>query len=121
MPPIPCMHCGVNFMRTTTEPDGIKLCNNCTVKENLRNPPKEDKMENTVEILIKCSREEQIEIEEICITQSKDFSRYFLELHHGSQAALAEIKRLKSLPSVEESKETIEKVNSFKTNKGGKK
>ena len=97
-------------MRTTTEADGIKLCNNCLVKENLRNPPREAQMENTVEILIKCSREEQIEIEEICITQSKDFSRYFLELHHANVIFEKEAKRL-----TEENKtKPKEKVEEFK-------
>lgn len=120
MPPIPCSHCGGNFMRTTTDPDSPKLCNNCLVREEKRNPRKEEVMD-TVDILIRCPREDQIEIEEICINQGKDFSRYFLELHYGSQAAIEEIKRLKNLPSVEESTKTIDKVNSLKTSKAGKK
>lgn len=122
LPPIPCMHCGVNFMRTTTNPEAPRLCNNCLLKENIRNPRKEDNMEETtVQILITCPRQDQIDIEEICINQGIDFSRYFLELHYGSQAAIAEMKRLQALPPVEESAKTIEKVNSLKTSKGGKK
>lgn len=39
----------------------------------------------TVDILIKCPRQVQIDIEEYCINQGIDFSRYFLELHHAKQ------------------------------------
>lgn len=34
-----------------------------------------------IEILIKCPRDIQIEIEEYCINQGVDFSKYFLKLH----------------------------------------
>lgn len=98
MPPIPCSHCGTQFMRTNQDFENEKLCNNCFVKENLRNTKKENSMNDAVEILIKCSREEQIEVEEICISQSKDFSRYFLELHHASQAAIEEMRKLSDHP-----------------------
>lgn len=80
MPPIPCAHCGNNFMRTTLDPEAPKLCNNCSVKEEKRNPKPKEKM-STIDILIKCPREVQIEIEEYCITHGMDFNRYFLELH----------------------------------------
>lgn len=93
MPPIPCAHCGVNFMRTTTDAEAPKLCNNCLLREQQK-PRKEAPMENIVDILIKCPRQDQIEIEEICINQGIDFTRYFLELHYGSQAAIQEMKRL---------------------------
>lgn len=93
MPPIPCAHCGVNFMRTTTDPEAPKLCNNCLFREEQRNPKERDKMK-TVEILIKCPQETQIEIEELCINQGINFSRYFLELHYASQSAIATMKEL---------------------------
>lgn len=94
MPPIPCSHCGGNFMRTTTDPESPKLCNNCLVREEKRNPRKEEVMD-TVDILIRCPREDQIEIEELCINQGIDFSRYFLELHYGSQAVIETLKEHK--------------------------
>lgn len=80
MPPIPCAHCGHNFMRTTLDPEAPKLCNNCIVREGNRQQKKEDKMD-TVDILIKCPKDIQIEIEELCINVGIDFTKYFLQLH----------------------------------------
>lgn len=80
MQPIPCAHCGNNFMRHTLDPEAPKLCNNCIVKENLRNPKKEKPMQ-TVDVLIKCPPQVQAEIEEHCITVGIDFTKYFLNLH----------------------------------------
>lgn len=84
MTPVPCAHCGYNFMRRTTDPEAIRLCNSCDIRENIRNPPKDKKME-TVDILIKCPLKVQAEIEEYCIAIGMDFSKYFLNLHerHG--------------------------------------
>lgn len=73
-------------MRTTTDLEKPKLCNNCLLREEQRTPRKEETMQNNVDILIRCTREEQIEIEEICITENKDFSRYFLELHRTKKS-----------------------------------
>ena len=86
MSPIPCAHCGYNFMRQSTDLEAPKLCNSCQVRELIINPKSRNQMEN-VKILIECSQEEQREIEEICIRDGKDFSRYFLELHYGSLEA----------------------------------
>ena len=83
MNPIPCAHCAVNFMRTTMDPSAPKLCNSCLLHEERRNPKKGEKME-TVDILIRCPRQTQIEIEEFCITMGLTFSEYFLKLHAGS-------------------------------------
>lgn len=94
MPPIPCGHCGNNFMRPTLDPEAPKLCNNCLVREEKRNPQGKVKMETTVGILINCPKDTQIEIEELCINQGIDFSRYFLELHYGSQAAIQTMKEM---------------------------
>lgn len=120
MHPIPCNHCGNNFMRPTLDPEAPRLCNNCTIREEKRNPKKAETM-STVDILIKCSREEQIEIEEICINQGIDFSRYFLELHHGSQAVIEAARECKGgdIPEGEEpmNHEPIREVK----NKGKKK
>lgn len=72
-------------MRQTTDPEAIRLCNSCDIRENIRNPPTEKKME-TVDILIKCPIKTQAEIEEYCMSFGMDFSKYFLELHekHGA-------------------------------------
>lgn len=104
MPPIPCAHCGNNFMRPTIDPEAPQLCNNCSVREEKRNPQNKAKMETTVDILIKCPQKVQFEIEELCINQGIDFSRYFLELHYGSQSAIEAMEEYKATP---EYKETI--------------
>jgi len=84
MHPIPCSHCGYNFMRQTLDPEVPTLCNNCSLKEELRNPKKEKRME-TVDILIKCQKQVQNEIEEICINRGVSFTKYFLDLHESSK------------------------------------
>lgn len=81
MPPIPCAHCGINFMRIDSDPKRPKLCNSCLLKEERRNPTQKVTMD-TIEIVIKCPRDVQIEIEEYCINKGIDFSKYFLSLHH---------------------------------------
>lgn len=86
MNPIPCAHCGVNFMRPTMDPEAPKLCNNCSLREEKRHPTKGKPMD-TVDILIKCPIETHIEIEEICINNGGDFSKYFLGLHEKAQGA----------------------------------
>lgn len=83
MSPLPCAHCAMNFMRTNPDPDAPKLCNNCIVREELRNPKKGEKMD-TVEILIKCPKEVHAQIEEYCMARGKDYSKYFLNLHEES-------------------------------------
>lgn len=85
MSPIPCSHCGCNYMRPTTDPEAPKLCNCCLIKEEKRNPKKEYEP-MTVDILIKCPRAVQIEIEEMCINRGIDFTKYFLELHVESKS-----------------------------------
>lgn len=84
MPPIPCAHCGFNFMRVDLNPDKQPLCNNCLIKEELRSPPKEKNMEY-IEIKIQIPLEEHKEIEEICINEGISFSSYFLSLYHSLQ------------------------------------
>jgi hypothetical protein len=71
-------------MRQQNEPDGPRLCNSCEVRENIRNP--KGKEMQTVGILIQVPKETQIEIEEYCIANGKDFSKYFLELHLARKA-----------------------------------
>lgn len=80
MNPIPCAHCAVNFMRTTPDPEAPKLCNSCLLKEEIRNPNKEKKMD-TVNIVIKCPKTVQHAIEEYCINSGIDFTQYFMSLH----------------------------------------
>ena len=83
MQPVPCNHCGYNFMRKNLDPDAPKLCNSCEVRENIRNP-QGNKMD-TIGILIQCPKDEHIIIEELCINEGIDLTRYFLDLHHASQ------------------------------------
>lgn len=93
MPPIPCMHCGNNFMRHNIDPEAPRLCNNCSVKENIRNPKGVSKMQ-IITIQIECPRETQIEIEEICINQGVNFSQYFLDLHEQATREVHPIEEL---------------------------
>lgn len=80
MPPTPCAHCGNNFMMNVNDAEALKLCNNCMYKEQKKNPKKGNDMEN-VGILIQCPKKIQVEIEEYCINNGMDFSKYFLDLH----------------------------------------
>jgi len=81
MQPIPCNHCGFNFMRQTIDPEAPKLCNSCAIREEKRSPTKKDIMP-TIDIVIKCPVAIQADIEEYCINKGMDFSKYFLSLHH---------------------------------------
>jgi len=83
MQPVPCNHCGYNFMRQNLEPDAPRLCNSCEVRENIRNP--QGKKMDTIGILIQCPKDEHIVIEELCINQGIDLTKYFLKLHRDSQ------------------------------------
>lgn len=98
MHPIPCSHCGNNFMRRNLDPDAPKLCNNCEVREEKRNPKKEDKMTAHVNILIKCPIPEHREIEEHCINEGIDMTKYFMELHYGMKSCKEEIMKVSNHP-----------------------
>lgn len=106
MHPIPCAHCGQNFMRHTLSQFSNNLCHNCLLREEKRNPKKEEFMEtDTIDILIKCPRNIQKEMEEYCIKQGFDFSTYFLQMYHFFNA---------SIQSVEmEEKSCLDKHNQF--------
>lgn len=83
MSPIPCSHCGNNFMRQTIDPEAPKLCNNCSLREEKRNPKKEGNMElDIVNILVKCPKHLYTDIEEVCINNGTTPSDYFLKLHY---------------------------------------
>ena len=41
-------------MRPTPDPEAPKLCNNCLVREEKRNPTKKETMEQTIDIKITC-------------------------------------------------------------------
>ncbi len=77
MPPIPCPHCGINFMRTIMNPEQKQLCNNCLVKEQIRKPKEEGKLE-TIDILIKCPKHIHAEIEEFCMNRGTNYTQVFL-------------------------------------------
>jgi hypothetical protein len=85
MHPIPCSHCGSNFMRPTLDPDAPKLCNNCLVREEKRNPKKKEIMEKTIDIKIQCSVETYNRIEEYCVNRGMDMTEYFLLAHEQYQ------------------------------------
>lgn len=80
MQPIPCSHCGFNFMRQTTDPEAPRLCHSCKIREEKRSPTKKETMK-TIDIVIKCPVLIQAEIEEYCMNNGMDFTRYFLNLY----------------------------------------
>jgi len=82
MPPIPCAHCGVNYMRHSLDPEAPKLCNNCT--NTIQQKPKEKIPVTDIKVIIMMPSKIQAEIEEICINMGVDFSEYFLSLHRLS-------------------------------------
>lgn len=73
-------------MRRDLTPDAPRLCNGCEVRENQRNP--KGKKMDTIGILIQCPKDEHIHIEEHCINQGIDLTRYFLDLHYIRKAEL---------------------------------
>ena len=79
MPPIPCAHCGVNYMRHSLDPEAPKLCNNC--QNTVQQKPKEKPPVTDIKVIIMMPSKLQAEIEEICINEGVDFSEYFLNLH----------------------------------------
>lgn len=107
MPPIPCAHCGSNFMRPTNDPEAPKLCNNCLVREEKRNPTKKENMEATIDIKICTPVHIHNEIEEYCINNGINLSQYFLSLHETFKTKNEE------LPSEipEEPKESLSESN----------
>lgn len=79
MPPIPCAHCGNNFMKADLNPDSHKLCNNCFLRQELRTN-KKGKTMDTIDILIKVPSKIYAIIEEKCMSNGMDCSQYFLSL-----------------------------------------
>ena len=79
-PPIPCAHCGTNFMRRDLNPESPKLCNTCELKEKNKPKPKEKNM-TEVQMLITIDRKTQIEIEEHCVNHGISISTYVMTLH----------------------------------------
>ena len=71
-------------MNPRVDLDAPKLCNNCIVREERRVPKVKDKNE-TIDILIKCDKHIQKEIEEICISRGLSFGEYFISLHELSK------------------------------------
>lgn len=80
MQPIPCAHCAINFMRTTPNPEAPKLCNSCLIKEERRNPKMNENLD-VISVLIKLPRKIHHDIEESCINQGVDLTKYFLNLY----------------------------------------
>ena len=68
-------------MRPTPNPEAPKLCNNCLVREEKRNPTKKETMDQTIDIKITCPINIHNEIEEHCINSGINLSDYFLSLH----------------------------------------
>lgn len=83
-PPVPCAHCGTNFMRRDLNPDAPKLCNNCEYNNRQREQNRinnKEKSNSQIQLLITCDRSTQIEVEEICMNQGLSISEYFIRMH----------------------------------------
>lgn len=80
MSPVPCSHCGYNFMRQSTDLDRPRLCNNCDIRDKIRYPKEEKKME-TVDVIVKCPKSFYNAIEESCINKGLSPSDYFMSLY----------------------------------------
>lgn len=104
-PPIPCAHCGINFMRRDLALDAPKICNSCIQKEKKRKTKGTVKMDE-MKITIGCSQEEHAKIEEICINQGINYTDYFMNLH---KLNTQEEWKVKELPQEEEKEEPEQK------------
>lgn len=98
-------------MPPTIDPEAPKLCNNCLIREQKRTSNHKVKVRDTVDILIRCPKETQIEIEEYCINEGIDFSRYFLELHYARIDPLVALKELKDV--MHDPKDLSEETSDF--------
>lgn len=76
-------------MRHTLDLENETLCNSCEVREEIRNPKGKKKMA-TIDILIKCPAETYAEIEEMCMNQGTNATKYFLGLHASNSPQLKE-------------------------------
>jgi hypothetical protein len=113
MNPIPCAHCGNNFMRPTIDPEAPKLCNNCLIREEKRNPPKKENMEQTIDIKIKCPISVHNYIEEYCLNNGIDLTKYFLSLHESFK----QVQEMENPSEIEESQVSESKSSSHKSKK----
>jgi hypothetical protein len=94
-------------MNPSTDPESPKLCNNCVVREQ-RRTPKMTVKEETIDILVKCPKKIQREIEEICIAKGMSFAEYFLNLHYREIEKLREREKPAFIPEEEEEEEGLE-------------
>ena len=90
MPPIPCAHCGINFMRSNPDPEIPKICNNCLIKEQIRKPKPEEKLK-TIKIIIECPQRIHAEIEETCMNLGINYTEFFLMCYKSSKEVVKEI------------------------------
>lgn len=100
MAPLTCANCGHLFMQTNMEPDAPRYCNNC-VRTQIKPPPAPPNPNEAISILIKLSREMQIEIEETCINLGKTFSEYFVFLHKRYGDYLPTVLKLSDFENLE--------------------
>lgn len=76
--PVPCRHCGYNFMKDINDTEG--LCNNCILAQERRNPTKGEKPMDTINITFKCPKDVYAKFEEFCLREGKDISVFLTEL-----------------------------------------
>lgn len=74
--PVPCKHCGYNYMRANEDQFG--LCNNCIIAEERRNPKKGEIKMESIDILVKCPKDAYAKLEEHCINDGKDLSTFII-------------------------------------------
>ena len=105
MAPIPCSHCGTNFMKSSQDPEAPKLCNNCIVLEQRRAVPTKPKSSG-IGMIIQCPLEAHAQIEEICASQGMSYTQYFMKLHDANMSCGWKLKS-EVLPEITQPKEAF--------------
>lgn len=81
MTPIPCIYCGINFMKRFEED---RVCNNCSLRFSKVNIPQPASIPNKGSVKTQIEIPDQLykQIEEYCINEGISLSEYFLGLSH---------------------------------------
>lgn len=81
MTPIPCIYCGINFMKRVEED---RVCNNCSLRFSKVNVSQSPSISNKSTVKAQIEMPDQLykQIEEYCINEGISLSTYFLGLSH---------------------------------------
>lgn len=104
--PVPCRHCGFNYMKGIEDKQG--LCNNCTLADERRNPKKGENKVESIEILVKCPRDAYAKLEEHCINEGKDLSTFIMYCALEKLEIAPKVQKTSLEKQVEEAREISE-------------